>query len=126
MADQGEQPSSRLAGLHHTLSQSIVPMGYIRLPLITIGVTPTTRTLMVQFVIINVPSTFNTMVGRPALYNLKAVTSIYYLYLKFPTRHIGCLKGDQQFSRHYYNLVLSKAKKEKMPVRSSEEGPNKG
>uniref|UniRef100_A0A803PYU0 HAT C-terminal dimerisation domain-containing protein n=1 Tax=Cannabis sativa TaxID=3483 RepID=A0A803PYU0_CANSA len=106
--------------------QGIAPMGYIRLPL-TVGENPTTKMLMAQFVVINVPSAFDTMIGRPALYDLKAITSIYHLCLKFLTRHaVGCLRGDQQSACHCYNLSLSKAKKEKMPDKSSDEEPNRG
>uniref|UniRef100_A0A803P0U9 Uncharacterized protein n=1 Tax=Cannabis sativa TaxID=3483 RepID=A0A803P0U9_CANSA len=106
--------------------QGIAPKGYIRLPL-TVGENPTARTLMAWFVLINVPSAFNSMIGRPTLYDLKAVTSIYHLCLKIPTRHrVGCLRGDQQSTHNCYNLALSKAKKEKMLAKSSKEEPDKG
>uniref|UniRef100_A0A803QDN1 Uncharacterized protein n=1 Tax=Cannabis sativa TaxID=3483 RepID=A0A803QDN1_CANSA len=104
--------------------QGIRPMGYIRLPL-PIGENPTTGMLMAQFILSKVLSAFNAIIGCLALYNLKVVTFIDHLCLKFPTRHwLGCLRGHQQSTCHYYNLALCKAKKEKMSAKSSE--PSKG
>jgi hypothetical protein len=66
--------------------QGVAPLGKIRLPL-TVGQAPTSITIMAQFLILDVPSAFNVMLGRPALYDLKVVTSIFHSCLKFPTKN---------------------------------------
>ena len=44
-------------------------------------------TRMVDFLIVDCPSSYNVILGRPTLNHLKAVTSTYYLKVKFPTPH---------------------------------------
>ncbi|XP_062100843.1 uncharacterized protein LOC133806770 [Humulus lupulus] len=61
------------------------PVGSIRLPL-TVGMAPTSNIVMALFVVIDIPSPYNAMIGRPALYDLRAVTSVFHLLIKFPTR----------------------------------------
>uniref|UniRef100_A0A803PL56 Uncharacterized protein n=1 Tax=Cannabis sativa TaxID=3483 RepID=A0A803PL56_CANSA len=81
---------------------------------------------MALFEVIDVSSTFNAMIGRPALYNLKAVTSIYHLCLKFPIWNgVGSLRGVQKSTQHYYNVALSEGMKEKMPAKSSNQESGK-
>ena len=62
----------------------VMPAGSIDLP-ITIGTSPCQITLMVTFLIVQCPSTYNAIIGRPTLNNLRAVTSTYHLKVKFPT-----------------------------------------
>ena len=50
---------------------------------------------MVDFLIVDCPSSYNVILGRPTLNCLKAVTSIYCLKVKFPTTHgTGEIVGD--------------------------------
>ncbi|XP_060963703.1 uncharacterized protein LOC133033115 [Cannabis sativa] len=102
--------------------QNVTPLGRIRLPL-TVGQAPRSITIMAQFLVLDVPSAFNVMLGRPALYDLKTVTSIFHSCLKFPTKNgVGCLRGNQQVAWEYYNLALTKAKKEVSSSQSSDKG----
>ena len=51
---------------------------------------------MLDFLIIDCPSSYNVILGRPTLNRLKAVTSTYCLKVKFPTPYkIGEITRDQ-------------------------------
>ena len=53
-------------------------------------------------------STYNVILGRPTLNELKAATLTYYLKVKFPTAHgKGEIKGDQALAREYYQAALT-------------------
>ena len=68
--------------------------GIISLQIIT-STYPTQVMRMVDFLIVDCPSSYNVILGRPTLNCLKAVTSIYYLKVKFPTTHgNGEIVGD--------------------------------
>ena len=41
--------------------------------------------MMTEFLVVDCPSAFNGVIGRPLLKALKVVTSIYNLTMKFPT-----------------------------------------
>ena len=62
----------------------VYPKGIISLQ-ITVGTYPAQVIRMVDFLIINCPSFYNVIFGRPTLNCLKAATSTYYLKVKFPT-----------------------------------------
>jgi hypothetical protein len=82
-------------------------MGIISLP-ITCGMSPRDSTVMVDFLVVDRPSTYNVIIGRPALNKLKAITSTY-LMMKFPTKNgIRELKGNQIVERKCYNISLNK------------------
>uniref|UniRef100_A0A803PCP8 Integrase catalytic domain-containing protein n=1 Tax=Cannabis sativa TaxID=3483 RepID=A0A803PCP8_CANSA len=57
--------------------QSVAPLGQIRLPLI-VGQVPRSITVMAQFLVIDVPSAFNVMLCRLALYDLQFITSVFH------------------------------------------------
>uniref|UniRef100_A0A803PL67 Uncharacterized protein n=1 Tax=Cannabis sativa TaxID=3483 RepID=A0A803PL67_CANSA len=80
--------------------------------------TLTTMTVTAQFSVIDGPDAFNVMLGHPALYDLKEVTFIYHLCVKFPIRNgVGCLRGIQRTACECYNLALTKPKKKKHPTK---------
>jgi hypothetical protein len=69
--------------------EQVQPVGSIKL-LVTAGDYPTTKTIMVKFLLIDRPSAYNAILGRTALNNLKAITSTPHLKIKFPTeRGVG-------------------------------------
>ncbi|KAJ8512769.1 hypothetical protein OPV22_003203 [Ensete ventricosum] len=47
---------------------------------------PRSKSLMVSFMVVKLPSAYNAIIGRPTLNRLKAVVSTYHWLLKFPTR----------------------------------------
>jgi hypothetical protein len=86
----------------------VFPMGIIPLP-VTAGTAPQLATVMVDFLVIDRPSTYNAIVGRPALNKLKAATSTYHLMMKFPTEEgVGIVRGDQLAARKCYNTSMKK------------------
>ena len=64
-------------------------------------------TTLVEFLVVDCPSAYNVIIGRPTLNKLRAVTSTYHLLVHFPTEHgIGELKGDQATIRECYFAFL--------------------
>ncbi|RWW70575.1 hypothetical protein BHE74_00021740 [Ensete ventricosum] len=63
---------------------SIAPLGTVTL-LLTIGEEPRTKTLMVIFMVVDLPSAYNAIIGRPTLNRLRAVVSTFHRSMKFPT-----------------------------------------
>jgi hypothetical protein len=83
-------------------------MGVISLP-IKCGTSPKDSTVMADFLVIDQRSTYNAIIGWPMLNKLKAITSIYHLMMKFPTKKgIGELKGNQVVARKCCNISLKK------------------
>ncbi|GFZ10804.1 hypothetical protein Acr_22g0002020 [Actinidia rufa] len=72
------------------------PLGWINLP-ITLG-TELHQTIVWQdFIVVDCPSPYNAILGRPTLGRIKAITSTYHLKMKFPTlTGIGEVKGNQK------------------------------
>ena len=72
----------------------VYPKGIISLQIIT-STYPAQVMRMVDFLIVDCPSSYNVILGRPTFNCLKAVTSIYCLKVKFPTTHgTGEIVGD--------------------------------
>ena len=62
----------------------------------TLGEYPRQSCVMADFLVIDQPLAFNVVLGRPYLRELKAITSIDHLLMKFSTTHeVGEVKGDQ-------------------------------
>ena len=72
---------------------SVIPKGTIKLA-VTLGEPPRMTTVMIDFLAVKYPSTFNSVLGRPLLKALKVVTSIHCLTIKFPiVAGIGQVQG---------------------------------
>ncbi|XP_059436608.1 uncharacterized protein LOC132169620 [Corylus avellana] len=90
------------------VGERVQPIGMISLPVIA-GTAPKQSTIMVDFLVIDRPSAYNMIVGRPALNQLKSATSSYHLKMKFQTvEGVGEVKGDQVVARKCYNTSLKK------------------
>uniref|UniRef100_A0A2N9IAH4 Uncharacterized protein n=1 Tax=Fagus sylvatica TaxID=28930 RepID=A0A2N9IAH4_FAGSY len=84
----------------------VCPVGIVTLP-ITVSTHPKIVSKTVDFFVVNCPSAYNAIIGRPTLNRLRAVTSTYHLLLKFPTEHgIGEVRGDQVAARECYLASL--------------------
>ncbi|RZR87909.1 hypothetical protein BHM03_00015382 [Ensete ventricosum] len=60
---------------------------------------PRSKTLMVSFMVVKLPSAYNAIIG-PTLNRLKAVVSTYHRLMKFPTRAgVGEVRSDPRESR---------------------------
>ena len=85
-------------------------------------------TIVIEFLIVDCPSAFNGMIGRPLLKTLKVVSSIHCLTMKFPmAAGIEQVRGKQWDSRECYNKSLELAeKREKLPQVLDVEKVSKG
>uniref|UniRef100_A0A2N9IA87 Integrase catalytic domain-containing protein n=1 Tax=Fagus sylvatica TaxID=28930 RepID=A0A2N9IA87_FAGSY len=71
---------------------SVYPLGIITLQLIA-GTYPKQATKKVDFLVVDCPSAYNVIIGRPTLNRLRAVTSTYHLLVRFPTEEWD--RGDE-------------------------------
>ena len=84
----------------------MIPKGTIKLA-VTLGEPPRAMTMVIDFLIVKCPSTFNGVLGRLILKALKAVTSIHYLTMKFSiAAGIGQVRGRQRNFRKFYSKSL--------------------
>ncbi|XP_028068899.1 uncharacterized protein LOC114271482 [Camellia sinensis] len=72
-------------------SQSEWPLGIIVLPVVT-----GTKMLQIEFLVINTPSPYNAILGRPWIHQMEVVPSTYHQLIHFPTEHgVEQILGDQ-------------------------------
>ena len=63
----------------------------------TIGGAPAQTIRIVNFLVVDHPSVYNVIIGRPTLNDMRAITSTYHLVMKFPTNFgIGVIIRDQK------------------------------
>ena len=85
----------------------IIPRGIVTLTVIA-STYPAQVTKEIDFLIVDCPSTYNIILGRPALNRLKVVTSTYYLKVKFSTAHgVREIRGDYVLARECYQTALA-------------------
>jgi hypothetical protein len=74
-------------------------------------------TIMIDFIIVNKPSAYHAIIGRPALNALRAVVSTPYLTMKFPTElGVGVVKRSQEVARFCYNAMLKEPLMKETPT----------
>ncbi|XP_058075973.1 uncharacterized protein LOC131224689 [Magnolia sinica] len=87
-------PSTCKDPLHGFAGERVISEGAISLP-VTVGEGQHQVTLMVDFLVVNVPSVHNDILGRPSLNVMRAVVSTYHLMMKFPAEgRIGYLREN--------------------------------
>ncbi|KAL2497049.1 Uncharacterized protein Adt_22599 [Abeliophyllum distichum] len=92
----------------------VTPKGIICLA-ITMAEEPLATHTFMEFLVVDRRSAYHGVLGRPALKELWAVTSIHHLYMKFPTEGgIATIRGNQPEARKCYRNALRKAKKKEM------------
>ena len=64
----------------------VLPLGSIQLVLI-LGEPPCQATTTARFLVVDAPSAYNMLLGRPSLNAIKAIPSTYHMIIKFPTMH---------------------------------------
>ena len=70
---------------------------------VTVGAQPRQLNCQLDFLVVNYPSSYNVIIGRPTLNRWKAATSTYCLKVKFPTDNgVGEIRGDQILARECY------------------------
>ncbi|XP_058722915.1 uncharacterized protein LOC131594725 [Vicia villosa] len=91
---------SDLQGFNGTITK---PWGFVEL-IVSIGSVETTRAVKVQFLVINCPSIYQCILGRPTLAELIAVPSTVHLKLKYYTTkgQVATLHGDIEAARRCF------------------------
>ena len=80
----------------------VYPKGIVTLT-VTMGTHPRQLTCQLDFLVVDCPSSYNVIIGRPTLNGWKAATSTYFLKAKFPTdNEVGEVKRDQVLARECY------------------------
>ena len=76
---------------------------------ITVGTHPRQLTRQLDFLVVDCPSSYNVIIGRPTLNRWKATMSTYCLKVKFPTDNgVDEVKGDQILARECYQALAAK------------------
>ena len=62
---------------------------------------------MMRFLIVDAPSAYNILLGKPSLNAIRAIHSTYYMVIKFPTTNgVGMVRGDQRVARECYSASM--------------------
>ena len=98
-----EPVSTHLRGFS---GEKVLPLGSIQLVL-TLGDPPCQETTAVRFLVVDAPSAYNLLLGRPSLNAIKAIPSAYHMMIKFPTTSgVGMVRGDQRVARECYSTSV--------------------
>ena len=74
--------------------KKVLPLGSIQLVL-TLGEPPYQAATIARFLIVDAPSAYNMLLGRPSLNATKSIPSAYHLMIKFATvSRVGMVRGD--------------------------------
>ena len=99
--------------LYEFNGDSLTPIGSIKLAL-TVDTYPWISTVMANFLVVGCPSAFNVVLGRPALKELRVITSIHHLLMKFPTPNgVGQVRGCQSEAIECHNRSFQTTEKDK-------------
>ncbi|XP_021865242.2 uncharacterized protein [Spinacia oleracea] len=86
--------------------ESLRTVGEISLPTYAEGVN-----VMTKFNIVDCPSAYNVILGRPWIHKMKAVPSTYHQSIKFPTKWgVMEIKGQQRDAKKCYETALKPSK----------------
>ncbi|XP_075499379.1 uncharacterized protein LOC142537770 [Primulina tabacum] len=104
----------------------VYPEGEIVLPL-TLGTRELKKTVMTTFTVVDAPSSYNIIMGRPTMNELRAVASTYHQNIKFLVgSRVGEVRGYQPSSRKCYleavRVDQRKVKREEKVVITDEGG----
>ena len=86
--------------------EKVLPLGSIQLVL-TLGEPPCQAKTTTRFLIVDAPSAYNMLLGRPSLKAIKAIPSAYHMMIKFPTvSGVGMVREDQRVARECYSASM--------------------
>ncbi|XP_075492469.1 uncharacterized protein LOC142530521 [Primulina tabacum] len=122
---QGYQLETVETALFGFAGHAFYPEGEIVLPL-TLGTRELKKMVMTIFTVVDAPSSYNIILGRPTMNELRAVASTYHQKIKFSVgSQVGEVWGDQPSSRKCYVEMVrgdqKRARKEGKKVHSSGE-----
>ncbi|KAL0290207.1 UNVERIFIED_CONTAM: hypothetical protein Sradi_7054500 [Sesamum radiatum] len=94
--------------LYGFAGEVVYPRGMISLPL-TMRAGTTRKSCILKFLVVDVPSAYNVILGRATLIAFQAVISIHHMKIKFPTPGgVGEVQGDHLQSRKCYVEAVRK------------------
>ncbi|XP_021747717.1 uncharacterized protein LOC110713576 [Chenopodium quinoa] len=68
--------------------------------------------LSTHFNVVDCPSAYNAIIGRPWIHRMKVVPSTYHQVIKFPTKWgVQIIKGERQEARRCYSSTLKTSKR---------------
>ena len=86
--------------------ERVLPLGSVQLVL-TLGDPPCQATTTVRFLVVDAPSAYNMLLGRPSLNAIRAVPSAYHMVIKFPTANgVGMVRGNQRIAKECYSASM--------------------
>ena len=86
--------------------ERVLPLGSVQLVL-TLGDPLCQATTTVRFLIVDAPSAYNILLGRPSLNAIRVVPSAYHMVIKFLTANgVGMVRGNQRIAREYYSASM--------------------
>ena len=86
--------------------EKVLPLSTIQLVL-TLGDPPCQATTAIRFLIVDTPSAYNMLLGRPSLNAIMASPFAYHMMIKFPTTSgVGMVRGDQRVARECYSASM--------------------
>ena len=86
--------------------EKVLPLGSIQLVL-TLGNPPCQAMTTTRFLVVDAPSAYNMLLGKPSLNAIKSIPSAYHMMIKFPTvSGIGMVRGDQRVARECYSASM--------------------
>ena len=98
-----EPVSTHLRGFS---GEKVLPLGSIQLVL-TLGDPPCQATMAEKFLIVDAPSAYNLLLGKPSFNAIKAIPSAYHIMIKFPTTGgVGMVRGDQRVAKECYSASI--------------------
>ena len=98
-----EPVSTHLRGFS---GEKVLPLGSIQLVL-TLGDPPCQATTTARFLVVDAPSAYNMLLGRPSLNAIKFIPSAYHMMIKFHTvSEVGMVRGDQRVARECYSASM--------------------
>ncbi|XP_019235470.1 PREDICTED: uncharacterized protein LOC109215810 [Nicotiana attenuata] len=98
------------------------PSGEITMPVLAGGVT-----LETTFHIMDQASAYNAIVGRSWIHPMRAIPSILYQIIKFPTlSRIFSIRGEQRMSRECYRIALDSTTTQQKKIRKKRHSNQQG
>ncbi|GAV57243.1 hypothetical protein CFOL_v3_00781 [Cephalotus follicularis] len=101
--------------------EMVHPLGSIDLSVVA-GTAPCQTQVQMTFQVVDTPSPYNAIVGRPGLNLMEALVSTRHLLVKFPIRFgVGEVREDQQVARQCYKTaIMDKGKEKVLPIANVE------
>ena len=86
--------------------ERVLPLGSIQLVL-TLVDPPCQATTTIRFLIVDAPSTYNILLGRPSLNTIRAIPFAYHMVIKFPTANgVRMVRGNQRIASECYSASM--------------------